>query len=118
MFRSRPGTCTSNICDGEKPSLLFHSSGAIALPCLLLGIESICRLTLMPVLESLFVCVSALLGQGSRQLSSSRISQRCALWVVMEIGGSDLELEQEVSSAKTMRSSGLVNIASILRIDS
>ena len=81
--RSRPGTWASTICEGEKPSLRFHSAGSTRTPCLLAGRDSRFSLTRRPVIVPVSATVKTLLGQGNMQLFESRISQRSELGVAI-----------------------------------
>ena len=67
--KSTPGTCARIFCDGEKPSLRFHSAGSIGTPCLFTGMESIDILTRQPVSVLSSSTTKALLGQGNMQLT-------------------------------------------------
>ena len=85
--RSSPGTWVTIDCDGEKPSLRFHSVGSTTTPALFSGIDSMARLIRRPVSVDSSATVKTLLGQGNIQFSLSRISQRSAFGVSMLIGG-------------------------------
>ena len=54
-------------CEGEKPSLRFHSAGPSGLPLLFFGICAMSRFTRRPVSLRASARVSQLLGQGNWQ---------------------------------------------------